>query len=442
MRHVGTLLLKHPTSNSICPVPYAVGTQQFELLRVAMILRTQLTSYTEDESFQCTGAPEPYIRSHNVLFYSNDSTWHVKVTFNSEVLRANPDTDCIFARKPVSQKSKRREEFRSFLQTIDFSSLKLLDDTVTEVELRLELQRSQITDATRRHIAPAAITRNCQENRFMHRSCFLRRRIRQDKSRIIYPTYIDGSPWPPQISYSDIQVQDNITGSAVRVQVLEDKTSFVYKKVDRPFYLQKDTKVILKELHNLKHFRGNPYIAQLRAVVVSTNPYQTKATACDQPVLRGILLEYYPGGTLEQWLEGEHQSDLPWRRWPLQIGHGLHSMHSYDSVHMDVKPSNIVFDADGNAKLIDISGIGGVTYDWLAPELRSEDERAFTFKAQKLNDIWAYGKTLQKIAERMNRIENVEWLIEVATKIVNSTPESRIGLPDVLSSIHRLSSGD
>lgn len=37
---------------------------------------------------------------------------------------------------------------------------------------------------------------------------------------------------------------------------------------------------------------------------------------------------------------------------------------------MDLTPSNVVISAVFDAILIDVSGIGGVTRQWLAPEMR------------------------------------------------------------------------
>lgn len=37
---------------------------------------------------------------------------------------------------------------------------------------------------------------------------------------------------------------------------------------------------------------------------------------------------------------------------------------------MDLKPGNIVISAGLNAILIDVSGSGGVTQEWLSPEIR------------------------------------------------------------------------
>jgi serine/threonine protein kinase len=66
---------------------------------------------------------------------------------------------------------------------------------------------------------------------------------------------------------------------------------------------------------------------------------------------------------------------------------------------MDIKPSNVVIDDSGNAVLIDISGIGGVTHEWRAPEIRDEiSPIELPFETRRLNDIWAYGKLLAEIA--------------------------------------------
>ncbi|KAE8327153.1 hypothetical protein BDV39DRAFT_175904 [Aspergillus sergii] len=56
----------------------------------------------------------------------------------------------------------------------------------------------------------------------------------------------------------------------------------------------------------------------------------------------------------------------PWRQWPIQIGSALSHFHEAGWAHMDIKPSNVVRDAEGNSILIDISGIGGITHAWRA----------------------------------------------------------------------------
>lgn len=84
------------------------------------------------------------------------------------------------------------------------------------------------------------------------------------------------------------------------MRVDNDEKSYVYKEVDRPLYEPRDSKVLEQELRNLELLRGTKGVVWLVAAVVSKNLYRTAETIKDDTpvVLRGILLEYYPYGTL------------------------------------------------------------------------------------------------------------------------------------------------
>jgi serine/threonine protein kinase len=181
--------------------------------------------------------------------------------------------------------------------------------------------------------------------------------VREDASRIIYPPYIHDHSWPTRW-LSDIQTEEGLGGCAFRVHIAKEKTPYIYKTVDRPLYRSGDTAVIQQELRNLKLLRGTSNIVQLFAVVISPNPYQTTTRDENLNVIRGFLLEYHSGGTLELRLKNMNLVNFPWRRWPLQIGNGVLALHQESISHMDLKPSNTVIDCDGNAVLIDISGAG------------------------------------------------------------------------------------
>jgi serine/threonine protein kinase len=175
------------------------------------------------------------------------------------------------------------------------------------------------------------------------------------------------------------------------------------------------------------------------AVVISPNPYQTTTRDESLNVIRGFLLECHSGGTLELRLKNMDLVNFPWRRWPLQIGNGLLALHQESIPHMDLKPSNTVIDCDGNAVLIDVSG-AGVTYEWVAPELRHEDSLSFPLDARKLNDIWAYGMLLLAIARSVDGSQDVNLLLEVAKDTATERPEFRIGLVDAISKLEQLNS--
>lgn len=169
--------------------------------------------------------------------------------------------------------------------------------------------------------------------------------------------------------------------------------------VNRPFYQPRDSDVIRQELENLEQFKGVTGIVQPAGVAVLTNPYATSQNSNQQMVVSGILLEYYSGGSLQCVLNEQRVKEFSWERWAVQIGNALDTIHRAKKTHMDLKPSNVVLDDDGNAVLIDISGIGGVTHEWRALEIRDKiSPFDLPFQTRRLNDTWAYGKLLKEIA--------------------------------------------
>ena len=52
-----------------------------------------------------------------------------------------------------------------------------------------------------------------------------------------------------------------------------------------------------------------------------------------------------------------------------------------------LSPSNIVIGIRGKALLTDISGIGGITSEWIAPEMQTGNHGEVSFEEQKLNQI-------------------------------------------------------
>lgn len=76
-------------------------------------------------------------------------------------------------------------------------------------------------------------------------------------------------------------------------------------------------------------------------------------------------------------------------------------MHRCGLAHMDLKPSNVVISSELDAVLIDISGIGGVTRQWLCPEMleSKRDPFSWTLAARQENDVWALGQILRVMAD-------------------------------------------
>src|SRR5213082_2400633 len=67
-----------------------------------------------------------------------------------------------------------------------------------------------------------------------------------------------------------------------------------------------------------------------------------------------MVFEYLPGGSLEDGLAaGARPSDPEVQRIAADIASGLAHAHDRGVVHRDLKPGNVLFDAEGRAKIAD-----------------------------------------------------------------------------------------
>ena len=74
-----------------------------------------------------------------------------------------------------------------------------------------------------------------------------------------------------------------------------------------------------------------------------------------------MVFEHLPGGTLEDRLApGKPLDDAESERIAAEVAAGLAHAHDRGLIHRDLKPTNIVFDEEGRAKITDF-GIARVT---------------------------------------------------------------------------------
>ena len=66
-----------------------------------------------------------------------------------------------------------------------------------------------------------------------------------------------------------------------------------------------------------------------------------------------VAMEYVPGQTLRQWLDGHEPSTPEILAIALQIAEGLAVLHASGVVHRDLKPENVMLTAQGTIKLLD-----------------------------------------------------------------------------------------
>lgn len=375
----------------------------------------ELESYHESEEHAVWNEPEPRSRSQNLKFRAQGCVWWVRVTFSGTIYHLSNAGNA-----GKKRKIERRKEFEEFVKSINYHPLPLLDDTVTQVILTLSSERLCLVEARSES--------HNKHNIFINHATHFDYEIREDPLRVIYPL-LSEFPTLKAIDVSSVKNEIEIAdGRVFRVRLCDGgEQEYVYKTVDRPFYRISDTETIRKELENLEYFNNARHIVQSAGVVVSPNPYMTLGQDGKPLVITGILLEYYCGGSLEQIFSEHRLKDYDWQKWPFQIGSALILLHDAKRTHMDVKLSNVVCDEEGNAFLIDISGIGGVTYSWLAPEMRCEtpDE---SFRARLLNDTWAYGKVLHEIASRVGCHPFATQMQSIAGKLMSDDPYSRMSL--------------
>ena len=85
-----------------------------------------------------------------------------------------------------------------------------------------------------------------------------------------------------------------------------------------------------------------------------------------------VVTEYIDGQTLAQWMIDHPRPDLESvRRIVEQVARGLQAMHRLEMLHQDLRPENIMIDANGTVKIIDF---GAVSVAGLR-EMRGADDR-------------------------------------------------------------------
>lgn len=380
----------------------------------------ELQLYSEDQGYHYFGTPEPNARSQTLIYRLGDSQWFIKVTFIGEMSYA------IGTLEPKERRSKkeRQREYHDFLKLIPYHSLGLLEDTVTEVILGrapdtlVSNQTAQAEVSTGQSSARPAISLRCE--------------LREDPSRIIFPLRGD-FPSFRTVRLDDLVDSKEVANDVYRVFHRNDGMHYIFKALRYILYHPIDTSVMRSELTNLERFRGVPNIVQPAGIIVARNLYITSPNR-DQPlIIRGILLQYYSGGSLKDILSEHQTAAYPWQGWGIQIAAALDCMHAAGKTHLDIKPSNIVVDAEGNAVLIDLSGIG-VTYEWRAPETRDiSSPEELPFENRRLYDTWGYGKLLSEIVEQAVNSPYSEAVKSIAARLMEDDPHKRMSLTEAVS---------
>jgi serine/threonine protein kinase len=153
-----------------------------------------------------------------------------------------------------------------------------------------------------------------------------------------------------------------------------------------------------------------------------------------------LAMQYVDGGSLDDRIEADGPLELAeCLRITAEVAAGLDALHREGLVHRDVKPSNIMLDAEGRAALTDFGLARGPaftvltkpgqvmgTLDYLAPELISGDA------ASAASDIYALGCVVYECLTGSAPFAGAR-IFEIAVAHVEQEPrnpcELREGLP-------------
>jgi serine/threonine protein kinase len=121
-----------------------------------------------------------------------------------------------------------------------------------------------------------------------------------------------------------------------------------------------------------------------------------------------LVMEYVHGQTLEHWLDAPDRPDaLEIARLGAAVALAVHSLHQQNTVHLDLKPANVLIRADGTAVLLDFGLSCNAHYpDLLAEQLRKavgspawiSPEQIVGVRGDPRSDIFAVGVMLYQLA--------------------------------------------
>jgi len=121
-----------------------------------------------------------------------------------------------------------------------------------------------------------------------------------------------------------------------------------------------------------------------------------------------LVMEYVHGRTLEHWLElPEPASALALAQLGAAVALAVHSLHQQNTVHLDLKPANVLVRPDGSAVLLDFGLSANALYpDLLAEQLRKAvgspawiaPEQVVGVRGDPRSDIFAIGVMLYQLA--------------------------------------------
>lgn len=190
----------------------------------------------------------------------------------------------------------------------------------------------------------------------------------------------------------------------VNFQIIEDigaegKNSDVFKIIDTAL----NAEMVLKRINKTKIPDAEKYFDEARIVYHNRHPNVVEVNyACQDNDFIYITMPYYRNGSLSSVIKVRHLTLREIIRYSVQFLSGLHSIHSKNLLHFDLKPDNILLSERNEAMLSDF-GLAKYMdeYGFSQPDMlyhkHIPPEATFTRDFSTAFDIYQAGLTMYRM---------------------------------------------
>ena len=196
-----------------------------------------------------------------------------------------------------------------------------------------------------------------------------------------------------RVREEDLVFDSHLSGFVYKVRV--GGQVFIKKEIPGPDTVDE----FLYEINALHRLSGSHSVIEFGGVVLDNK----------DEVVKGLLISFAEQGALIDVIY-DGDGTIPWRRrerWAKQIVQGLSEIHEAGFVQGDFTLSNIVIDADDNAKIIDINR-RGCPVGWEPPEVAAliESNQRISMYIGVKSDLYQLGMVLYALGTQQDEPEN------------------------------------